>query len=103
MTYLIGTFVGGLLAILMLSIAWEKALFQRVMDDPVNGKLAAVLAAWLTASAIAGFGMANDGPYYWQAFLEYALPALAVGFLAWRRGEKLREEMVVIVRDGTNG
>jgi hypothetical protein len=90
--YSLGSVVGGLLAIYALSMVWEWALFKRINDDPVTGKLSAVGAAWLSAGTLAGFGMANGGPFLWFAFLVYLIPALLVGFLFHRRGLQLREE-----------
>ena len=87
----IGQMVGGLVIILILSKIWEKVLFQRVMDDPVKGKVGSVIAGWLTAGAIGGFGMADGGPYQWFAFTIYAIPAILVGFYAHWRGVKLRD------------
>lgn len=88
----IGQMVGGFIAVLVLSILFEKLIFQRVMDDPVKGKLGSVIAAWLAAGAIGGFGMADGGPYQWFAFVIYAFPAMGLACLAHRRGVKLRDE-----------
>jgi len=91
-SFSIGGLVGGLFAVYLMSKLWEKLLFQRVMDDPVAGKLSSVGAGWLTASAIAGFGMADGGPYRWFAFVLYAVPAILIGAFAHRSGMKLREQ-----------
>jgi len=90
--YLIGTLIGGTIGVYLLYAVWEFVLFKRVMDDPVNGKLGAVVAAYFTASFIAGFGMADGGPFAWYAFALYLIPALIVGALAYQRGSKLRAE-----------
>lgn len=87
----IGQMIGGFIAVLLLSMIWEKLVFQKIMDDPVKGKVWSVVAGWVTAGAIAGFGMANGGPYRWFAFVIYAFPAILLGALAWRRGVKLRD------------
>lgn len=91
-SFSIGGLIGGLIAVYLVSKLWEKLLFQRVMDDPVKGKLASVFAGWLTASAIAGFGMADGGPYRWFAFVLYGVPAILIAVLAHRSGMKLREQ-----------
>ena len=90
--FTIGGLIGGFLAMYVLSLLWEWALFKRINDDPVTGKLSAVAAAWLSGSALAGFGMANGEPYAWFAFSIYLIPAILVGFLFYRRGMKLRDE-----------
>lgn len=92
MSYMIGSLVGGLILIYLLSKVWEWALFKRVMDEPTSGKLASVVAAWATAGTIGGFGMADGGPYAWWAFAIYLLPALFVGVFAYRAGAKLSVE-----------
>ncbi|SNT15972.1 hypothetical protein SAMN06295912_15019 [Sphingomonas laterariae] len=84
---------GGTLGVFVLFVLWEFALFKRVMDDPLKGKMLSVLAAWLTIGGVAGFGLANGGPYYWPAFGVYAIPAVIVGTFAYWRGSKLREEI----------
>jgi hypothetical protein len=95
MSYLIGAFVGGLIAVFVLAYLWEFLLFKRVLDDPVKGNVASVIAGWLTAGTIAGFGMANGGPFAWYAFLIYLVPALVVGTYAVSRGKKTREKIAV--------
>ncbi len=85
-----GELVGGFAGVLLLSILWEKLATRRLTSDPLYRKLLAVLAAWLTAGAIGGWGFANGGPYRWDAFVIYALPAVLVGALAIYSGLKLR-------------
>lgn len=90
----IGSILGGFLLIYILQMAWEMALFMRVCNDPLKGKIGSVLAAYLTAGTIAGFGMADGGPYAWHAFSNdaYWIPALIIGVFAIFRGLKLRAE-----------
>ena len=94
MAYLLGSLVGGLIAIYLLAALWEWALFKRILDDPLKGKLAAVGAGWLTSSVLAGFGMADGGSYYWPAFLAYLPAAAIMAFFAYNRGQRLREQQV---------
>lgn len=82
--------LGGVVAILLLSVLWEWALFKRVLDNPLTGKLAAVGAAWLTAGSLAGFGMADGGPFYWAAYLIYLPSAAVVVLFAFFRRNHLR-------------
>jgi hypothetical protein len=96
---LIGNLIGGLIAMYLLASLWEWALFKRIMDDPVAGKVAAVVTGWLTAGTVAGFGMADGGDYAWRAFGLYAIPAMVVGVMFYRRGLKIREEDADIEHD----
>lgn len=87
----IGYIIGCLIAIYALASLWEWALFKRISDNPITGKVSSVVAAWLTGSTLAGFGMADGGPFAWSAFLTYLIPAIPVGFLFYRRGVKIRD------------
>jgi hypothetical protein len=89
---LIGMLIGGTIGVYLLYAIWEFALFKRVMDDPVAGKLSAVGAAYFTAGVLGGFGMADGGPFAWNAFAIYLIPALIVGAFAHQRGSNLRVE-----------
>lgn len=90
---MMATLLGAAFAIFVLQTFWEFALFRRVFNDPLAGKLTSVIVAWLTAGTIAGFGMADGGPYAWQAFGIYALGAVPIGLWAVHRGLKLRREI----------
>ena len=90
MAALFGFLVGGVLGVYLLHALWEFVLFKRVFNDPVAGKLASVLFAYLTASLLYGFGSADGGPFNPLGFVVYLLPALVVGVLAYRRGVKIR-------------
>ena len=89
----LGAFVGGLLIIALVAMLVEKAIFQRLFDDPVVGKLSSVAAGWLAVSTVAGFGMADGGPFAALAYLIYLPPAVAVAIWFYRRGLALRELM----------
>lgn len=89
MPYLVGQIIGGVLLIYLLALLWEWALFQRVVSDPVFGKLSSVLAAWLCAAAISGWGHADGGPYDWSQFGKLMIPAVVVGVMAYHRGSKI--------------
>lgn len=77
----------------LLSSLSEWAVFKRLFDDPIKGKLTSVVAAYLIGSSIAGFGKADGGPYYWPAFIDYAIPAVIVGCFAYFAGRRLKEKM----------
>jgi hypothetical protein len=93
MAYILGQIVGGVFAILLLNALLEWAIFKRVFDDPIKGKVGSVAAAYLMGSTLAGFGGADGGPYYWGAFSDYAAPAIIVGAYAFWRGKHLREAL----------
>ncbi len=91
----IGGLVGGLLLITILALALEWAIFKRLFDDPVKGKLSSVFAAWLLAGLIAGFGMAEGGQFETMAFLVYLLPAIIIGIWFYKKGDDLRETIAI--------
>ena len=87
-----GELVGGIIGVFILYSIWEWALFQRIFDDPMKGKLTSVVAAYLTASILYGFGAANGGPFVLDGFIIYLLGAMVISVYAWRRASKLREQ-----------
>ena len=62
------------------------------MDDPVRGKFTSAIAGYVTASIVAGFGMADGGPFNPRGFMIYLFGLFVVGFFGVRRGMKLREQ-----------
>lgn len=78
---------GGLLVVYLLTMLWEFALFQRIMDDPVKGKMSSVAAGYLSASLISSILLGAG----WPAFLYYIFGAVVVGTFAYSRGMKLRQ------------
>lgn len=90
MPHMIGSLVGGFLITMLLAILTENLVWQRVCDDPLAGKLLSVLSGWLTVGTLAGWGLAEGGPYYWGAFVDSSVPALPVALFAYWRGMKLR-------------
>lgn len=87
---IIGALIGGFLAIYVLAMLWEWALFKRITDDPVVGKLSSVAAAWITGGVLGGFGLGSTESFFWPAFAIYLIPALIVGVIFYRRGLKIR-------------
>lgn len=88
-----GFLVGAAMAVLLLALLFEWALFKRVCDDPVVGKSLSVLAAWLAASAIYGFGAADGGAYKWNGFILYGIVAVPILVWFYRKGVKGRQEI----------
>ncbi len=90
MAFFIGAFVGGFIIIYLLALAWEHALYQRVMKDPAASKLCSVLAAWITAGTIGGFIHAHG--FSPVDFELYFPSAVCLALLGWWHGMKLRRE-----------
>jgi hypothetical protein len=93
MAYIIGQIVGGVFGVFLLYALLESAIFKRVFDDPIKGKMGSVVAAYLMGSTLAGVGGADGGPFYWGAFSDYAAPAIIVGAYAFWQGKRLREAL----------
>ena len=87
---LIAFILGCTLCVAVLSLVAEKVVFQRLVVDPLVGKIGSVVAGWLMASSLAGWGMADGGGYRWDAFLTYGLGAIILLPLAAWGGYKLR-------------
>lgn len=87
-----GQLLGGVFAVFMLYFIWEWALFMRIMDDPMRGKISSAIAAYLTSSILYGFGAANGGPYVLDGFLIYLLGGMAVFAYAWSKANKLKQK-----------
>ena len=84
---LLGGVIGGAIGIWLLAAIWEWALFKRVLNDPVSGKVSSAAFAYVTGSAL--YSM-NDSVSFAHPLLMYLPGALLVGFAGWRRGTKLR-------------
>lgn len=94
MAYLIGQIVGGTVGVFLVFLLLEWAIFKRIFDDPLKGKLSSALAAYFVGSSLAGFGRADGGSYYWGSFIDYAVPAIIVGIYAFWQGKSLRERLL---------
>ena len=70
--------LGGSLAILLLSWLVEWAVCKRVMDNQCNGIVASIIAAWIIASILYGFGSSNGGSWSPTGFLLYGIGAVIV-------------------------
>ncbi|MCB2086116.1 MAG: hypothetical protein H6920_08920 [Sphingomonadaceae bacterium] len=80
----------GTLGLVFFYLIWDLAFFSRIEDDPVKGKIGATIAAYLTFSVLTGFLGRGDAAFDPSAFLYALVPAVIVGFFAWRKGMKLR-------------
>jgi Ca2+/Na+ antiporter len=90
MAALLGMFVGGLLFTALLGLLVGLAFKSK---KPTERALVATLLAWLTASVVAGFGMADGGPYRFDAGFYY-LPGAIVAFfyLQWHYRKMWRDD-----------
>lgn len=93
MPYLIGTLTGGVLGVYIMYCLWEWALFKRVANDPMIGKLASVVAAYLSASTIYGLLKASGGPFVASGFVVYLPGAVIIGVIAYRSAQRVRRQI----------
>lgn len=87
---IIGLLVGSFLAVVTLSMILEFAIFKRVMDDPVKGKVGSVLAALVLIEIIYAWS-SHARPIYPIGAGCYFLAAVVWGTIAYSRGVKARE------------
>lgn len=73
---------GGILAIALLSAIIERLAFRE--REPTTRAELTVGTALLTAAVLAGFGMADGGPFVWTAGFVY-LPGAVIVFLWYRK------------------
>ena len=84
-----GQVLGGFVVVYLISLITEN-LTRKTTNDPVFGKISAVILSWLICSTIAGFGMADSGSYYWAAFATYGLSAIFVAVIRFVEGIRAR-------------
>ena len=90
MTVLLGTWLGGAIAILLVASLVEFLIVSRLMDDPISGTVISVIVAWLIALAVVTY---TSGSLEWAA-LGYTPPAMIVGVIQhWRTNRRLRNEL----------
>jgi len=87
---MMGSLIGSILAMLVLSMLFEWVIFKRVMNDPVYGKGASVLAAWLLAALFYVSGAGVGGPF---GALICGAGALIILPFKIRKGMSLRQRM----------
>ena len=91
MLYVLAFSLGALL-VLIAAMAMEMLLFSRLFDDPLYGKAASVVVAWLTCSA--GFEwLLGTGGFHWRPFLVWLIPAAPVAFWSLSGGYRLRQQL----------
>jgi len=93
MAVLIGSFIGAMLCIYLVATLVEWAVLKRVLDDPVQGKVGAVVIALAIAEAAYWYAGRGSAFYPIGAGM-YALAALIEAGLAYFRGLKSRERIL---------
>ncbi|MGN6820099.1 MAG: hypothetical protein ACTHJR_15650 [Sphingomonas sp.] len=88
--FLVAGMVGGILGIWILKTLLEWAIFKRVMNDPVAGKLASVGCAYAIAIFLYGY-LARNG--VGLAALVYFPGLMLWSVLGYIRGTKTKAEM----------
>jgi hypothetical protein len=85
MAYLLGAFVGGFLLSTLVGLLIGLA-FKR--KEPSERAIIAAMGGWIGCAILAGFGMADGGPFRFDAGLSYIPGAIAAFFyLRWHYGK----------------
>lgn len=84
--YLVGSFVGGCIAIYLLVLIVGRLFFHN--SEPDIKATATVLIAWLLSGFIGGYGHSDGEAFYWPAWMLYAPSAVVVWFLHRRHLQK---------------
>ena len=94
-----GQLVGGILAVTLLGLLFGLALKSK---EPDPRAFLATVCAWICASILAGFGMADGGPFRIDAALIY-LPGAAGAFfyLRWHYGKMWNADEEDIPQEGS--
>jgi hypothetical protein len=90
MAAIIGMVVGAAIVLHLFSLLFEWAIFKRVMDDPLAGKVTSLFAAWVLIALILASGavLIRGG-----AILIYGATALMLLPFAMRSGFKVRRRI----------
>ncbi|HSI18623.1 MAG TPA: hypothetical protein VK980_12685 [Sphingomonas sp.] len=90
MAAIIGMVIGAAIVLRLFSLLFEWAIFKRVMDDAVAGKVTSLFAAWVLIALILASGavLIRGG-----AILIYGATALMLLPFAMRSGLKVRKRI----------
>jgi hypothetical protein len=80
-----GQLIGGILAILLLSLLLEWAIFKRVVNSAVVGKLSSVAAAYVIAVIV--YSLGNSQPSV--AIVAYLPGAIVWGVWGYIKGKRI--------------
>lgn len=86
MAYLLGSLVGALLGMAILSAIIERFAFRN--KPPLERAQFTVGLAFVIAAVISGFGAANGGPFVWDAGFKYVPGAIVVFIWYYNRYNK---------------
>lgn len=86
--YFAGQLIGGVISVTLLSWLIEWALTSRYFDDPVQGKVASVIAAFAVGLTL----YTLNGRDFITAVLAYGIPAILVGMWKYRSGVRQRDK-----------
>lgn len=88
MAMLIGSLVGGFLAIWLLQTLIDFAITSRLMDDPMRGKILATLCAYVLACLLYSFSTGTL-----LGILFYLPGAIGVGWMEVRSAKKIQKRI----------
>ena len=90
MAAIIGMVIGAAIVLRLFSLLFEWAIFKRVMDDPLAGKVTSLFAAWVLVTLILASGavLMRGG-----AILIFGATALMLLPFAMRSGFKVRRRI----------
>jgi hypothetical protein len=88
--YTLGVLLGSALPIWFLTWAVHRLVMHRFIDDPLIARMISIVPAWLVAGTLAGFGMADGGPFNYMAYVTYLIGAVIYAPFGYRRGLTLR-------------
>lgn len=88
MAMLIGSLIGGFLAIWLLQTLIDFALTSRIMDDPMKGKILATISAYALACLLYSFSTGTL-----LGILFYLPGAVGVGWMEMRNAKKIQQRI----------
>ena len=90
MGYLLGSFVGGFLITTLIGLLIGLAFKKK---EPDQRALVAAMGGCLVSCSLAGFGMADGGPFRFDAGLYYLPGAIAAFlYLRWHYGKMWNDD-----------
>lgn len=90
MAYLLGTFIGGFLLTTLFGLLIGLAFKAK---EPAERAAPAAIGGWIACAVLAGFGMADGGPFRLDAGLYYLPGAVAAFFyLRWHYGKMWHDD-----------
>jgi uncharacterized membrane protein len=76
----------------------DRLVFSKLLDDPVKGKLASIVVAWLIAGTLLALVSPQQTAGSLLApYIVFIVPAVLIGIYAYRRGLAIRKAQTVDV------